>query len=375
MRVFLFSDDLAGRGDVWLNILWPMYQVYASCFDTTYLPIPPDQKKVKSHLAAKIALRKSIIEHRKQLCDSVNKNLSINEPNVLIVWAASARNVLWTRALDQVWDKFDHHVLHVCDTMQPNHCPLVLLDRFDLITCFCADLAREFETVLGARTLFWPAHLDTLNYHSESDYRPIDLCVVGRRRLELHEPLHRHFNQPGKETFYLDFVTRTQPVAPSCEQQFHSLMATYSRSSVSFCYEPGYVPRFKARSPLLSRWVHAWASGCTVLGKRPTGTGTADLMDWEDSVIDLPDDPVEAITEVEAILKDTDAMRERRHRNVLEAIRRHDTRTRIALTLDALGLEKTASFADELERLEALEDEVLRAQSGSCSSDTSAASP
>jgi hypothetical protein len=358
VKLFIFAEDLSGRGPVWLNILWPMYQVYASTFDTTYLPMP--HEKPGRHLP-RFNRWSEIRRHAPKYRDTVLRELSAVGPNVLVVWASSARHVLWTRALDKVWGEFSHRVLHVCDTMQVDHMPRDLLERFDLVTSFCGDLAEDYKAALGGRTIFWPAHLDTLTYHSVKSYRPIDLIVVGRRNQNLHAPLHQHFNQLDGEHLFLDFVTKTQPDSPGCEEQFRVLMATYAKSSAAFCYDASYVPRFRNRSPLLSRWVHAWAAGCTVFGRKPTGRGTAELMDWHEATIDLPEDSDEAIAVVHEVLKDKEAMAERRLRNVLEAMRRHDTRLRIKTTLNKLGLKTPAALAEQLSQLDALQQSIGKA--------------
>jgi hypothetical protein len=289
----------------------------------------------------------------------VEQNLRDDEPSVLVVWAAGTRNVLWTRALDDVWERFSHRVLHVCDTMQAEHIPADLLARFDLVTCFCGDLTEDYKNATGGRAIFMPAHLDTLDFHSTSSFRPIDLIVCGRRDPDLHRPLHRHFNELGKDRIYLDFRTDGQEKI-SCEDGFRLLMSTYSKSSAVFCFEPSYVGRFKGRSPLLSRWVHGWAAGCTVLGKAPTGKGTQSLLDWPEAVIDLPRDPREAIDLVEHILNDAEGLERRRYRNVYEAIARHDTRLRLRSMFRALGANEPAALTEEIGRLNAFRDSFAR---------------
>jgi len=52
-------------------------------------------------------------------------------------------------------------------------------------------------------------------------------------------------------------------------------------------------------------------------------------MDWPESTIELPDDPRDAIQLIEDILSDEASMKQRRNRNVIEALERHDTRYRL----------------------------------------------
>ena len=91
-----------------------------------------------------------------------------------------------------------------------------------------------------------------------------------------------------------------------------------------------------------------------MIGKAPTGTGTADQMDWPEAAIDLPDDPQEAIAVIEALLADTAGLERRRIRNVAEAMRRHDTRHRLHRLLVEFDLPIPETLTTGLERLEYL---------------------
>jgi hypothetical protein len=259
--------------------------------------------------------------------------------------------------MTDIWKDFDVRLLLVVDTVQPDHLRRSTLSRFDLILSHCADVAVEFTKSSGIPSMYFPPHSDVLNYHSLSDYRPIDLLLVGRRDPRRHTPIHRHFNVPGAQRLSLDFVTRTQ-TTPLPAEEFELLISTYGRSNAAFCYEPSDIPRFRRRSPFTARWLHAWMSGCTVLGKAPTGTGTFEQMDWPDATIDLPDDPEASIEAVEEILNDEARLEKRRKRNVFEALRRHDTRRRLKSLLDELGVALPDPLVTELGRLDTYTDEV-----------------
>jgi hypothetical protein len=272
---------------------------------------------------------------------------------VLLVWAASTSLLEWSRALERVWHLFTHRVLQVIDTMQPEHVPVDHFARFDLMTCFCRDLAEAFAKKFDQPIVFLPEHVDTLAFHCTANFRPLDLLLVGRRDDRYHAPVYSYFNAPERDRVFVDLVTRGQ-TPMSREQEFRLLMSAHAKAAAAFCYEPSDVPRFHGRSPLLSRWVHAWTSGCTVFGKRPRGGGTNELLDWPEATIELPADSKEAIGLVEDTLADTHGMIARRHRNVLEAVRRHDTRYRIAQILQHFDLPFPSPLVNGLEHLEEL---------------------
>lgn len=350
MKVFILGDDLSGNGPVWLNIIWPLYNVFAEYIETVYLPIPPLPPKKTIEMLRRAEEWRSFQSHRKELVRTVESALDPDEPNVLLVLASGGRNLEWSQALEPVWHRFAKRAVHINDALQVGAVSESMLDRFDVITSFCKDLADQYAAKSKTPALFWPAHVDTLAFRCTSAFRPIDLIVVGRRFEKLHRPLHLHFNKPGVDRIYLDFVSRTQVPRP-CEEEFRLLMATYSRAAAAFCYEPSYLGRFHGNSPLLARWPHAWAAGCTVFGRRPTGAGTTELMDWHESTIELPDDPATAIQKVENVLADSAGMEARRIRNVQEAIRRHDTRYRIELLLRTLGLKVPEPLSEAIDEL------------------------
>jgi hypothetical protein len=354
VKIFILSDNMSDGGPPWINVLWPMLKVFEECLDVTHIQVPQASKPHGSRILAPLKKREATRHLRQQWTAQVREKIDPAGPNILMVWGAG---IHWAHLLEPVWDLFSHRVLHILDTLQPDHVPRPLLNSFDLVSCFCSDLAESFGKQAKVATLFFPAHLDTLNFHNRGAYRPIDLLVVGRRVNQFHEPLYTHFNTPQCERVFIDFVTRSQ-TPMTREAEFRLLMSAHGKSSAAFCYEPGGVPRYRGCSPLLERWIHAWSSGCTVFGTRPRGGGTAELQDWPESTIELPDNPQESIDMVEALLSDREGMTRRRNRNVLEAVRRHDTRRRIALLLSALALPEPDKLKRGLERLSALETQL-----------------
>lgn len=331
-----------------------MLKVFKECLDVTHIQVPLASKFQGQRILAPLKSRQAARQLRQKWTAQIRKEMDHAGPNILMVWGAG---IHWVHLLEPVWDLFSHRVLHILDTLQPDDVSRPLLESFDLVSCFCSDLAESFGRQREVATLFFPAHLDTLNFHNPRAYRPIDLLVVGRRVNHFHEPLYTYFNAPQRERVFIDFVTRGQtPITR--ESEFRLLMSTHGKSSAAFCYEPSGVPRYQGRSPLLDRWIHAWSSGCTVFGIKPKGGKTAELQDWPESTVELPTNPQESIDMVEAVLSDAEGMTRRRNRNVLEAVRRHDTRRRIALLLSALKLPEPGELKEGLERLSALEAQL-----------------
>lgn len=352
MKVFILTSALDGSGPVWMNIFWPHYAAIADSVPTELLTVPDMFEDTSRTRFDRLKFWKPApFGDGSALRRQVLARLDDDGPNILIVWALLRRDIERADLLAPIWDRFSHRVLSIVDNIEPEYALDKVAGRYDLITSFCGDLARAYETAASTPAIFYPPHTDVLGFHVTGDYRPMDLFVVGRRDKALHTPLHKHFNAPGSGRLSVDHVSRMSNFSYSAEEDFRLLMAGYGRSKLAFCFEASGNVRFRSRSPLTERWPHAWAAGCTVIGSTPTGTGVAEAADWPEATIDLPAEPSAAIEMIEALLSDEAGLRTRRLRNVEEALRRHDTRHRLARLLDELSLTRPPGLVAGLERL------------------------
>ncbi len=357
MKIFVVSPDFTADSPAWINIFWPHFNAIASSVPTVHLstPEPPeDQPGIPM-----INRWKRFRANRQRLVDQVLSELDPDGPNILLVWALRGSDIERAMMLDPVWERFSHHVLAVVDNLQPKHAAAHVQGRYERITCFCGDLTKEFEAKTEIPTLYFPPHTDALTFHNTTSYRPIDLFIVGRRNAGVYFPIHHHFNAPGQDRLSLDFVSRTRNTRYTSEEEFRLLATTYGKSKTAFCFDPSRLDRFHERSPLTERWVHAWISGCTVIGTAPTGTGVAEASNWPEAMIDLPEDPDAAIEATAAILSDEAGLARRRVRNVAEALRRHDTRHRLGQLLDDLDLPRPKALTAGIDQLHSQADALL----------------
>lgn len=359
MKLFILSDDFNGDGPVWMNIFWPHYTAYAASVPTVLMHTPY-QMAAKGRLGFFLQNRRERQAHGQRLCDLVKREKDQNGPNILIVWALNIRDIVRSRLLEPVWDQFDHSVLWVLDTVNVEHAQQNDLMRFDLIASICGDIGKDFETRTGKTVLYMPPHTDVLQFGTADSYRPLDLMVIGRRERDLYKPIHLHFNRPDVKRLSADLRTRTNNFSANAQDECRILMSAYARAKIAFCFEPSHAhPRFRGYSPMTERWPHAWASGCTVVGTRPTGRGAAEQMNWPEATLELPETPDEAIRYLETLLEDDKGFTRRRFRNVAEAARRHDTRHRFKHLLEALDLPRPENLDQGLRDLERMADDMF----------------
>ena len=82
------------------------------------------------------------------------------------------------------------------------------------------------------------------------------------------------------------------------------------------------------------------------------------VLDWPEAYVELATEPEEAIRIVEDALADAAALEHRRRRNVVEALRRFDTRLRLRTILEALKRPTPEALAAEIEGLEKLSAQI-----------------
>jgi hypothetical protein len=347
MKYFHLSIDTSKPAPAWGVLAWSRRNALRSIVDLVALTHPREQR---DDLRAGLRGWRARREASAAICRTVRELIDPDGPNVLEVSGIGHADILWTTLLDPVWHLFSHHLLSVGDTVEPENFRPSLLQRFDRISCFCGVLADQYHAHCGVTTTLSKGEISALDFHSLRTSRPVDMIVVGRRQWDFHTPVHEHYNSPDSNRLFLDFVTRPQK-ALLPETEWRLLMSTYAKSKIAFCFEPSDIPRFKSRSALTHRWLQAWTAGCTVIGRRPTGPGVAELIDWPESTIEVPANPAEWIPFLEEILDDKEGLERRRQRNVVEALRRFDTRIRFAKLLADLGLSPTEAHRRELARL------------------------
>ena len=353
MKIHFLSRSLHDNGRVFRNNSAAHLQACASVAEVSELGIPSDIADEVDTLGGKMQSLRKIREARPELIARIKEETSSPGPHILLHTVMSPWDLRVANRLAPVWDRFDHRIVNVIESLGPEVRGTEIMSRYDLLTCFCEDLRMELERAFGLSSLHWPAHTDVLGYASVGSDRPIDLLQVGRRDLAQYERIDTYCRSATDRPFLLDFSTRPNASHPSSAAvEFERLMNTYARAQVAFCETPATIPRFKGRGPLTARWVHGWTAGCTVIATRPMGSGVDALTDWPESMLEFPENPDDEIPFILDVLSDEEGLHRRRHRNVAEALRRHDTRHRLAALFDRLNLPRPERLKSTLESIE-----------------------
>lgn len=201
-----------------------------------------------------------------------------------------------------------------------------------------------------------PFGVDALQQGSASPERPIDILSYGRIPEKYHRALAERFHRVDSRRLYLRLVPRPMrryPQAPyeqrndrfDPELLFHLLR----RAAISLCFDTTYPGmRQFPFSFVTLRWFDAIATGCAIVGKRPSTSEADRLLNWQDATIEVPEDPLKAADFIDELLDDKPRLAALRLRNHHHALARHDWRLRLLDIFKSLGIETPAPLAAEL---------------------------
>ncbi|MHB8885753.1 MAG: glycosyltransferase [Methylovirgula sp.] len=197
---------------------------------------------------------------------------------------------------------------------------------------------------------------DCLRWSCASHNRSIDLIGFGRQPPSYHRAFQAEFHREKSKLLYLHSPIGTA-WGPDVWIERPMLLKLLQRSKISLAFHLGIEAQHdRPRNPgfVTSRWFESLASGCIVAGKRPPGIMAQEMFDWDNSTIELPDDPIAAVEIISNIVGDCNFQEKARERNVAEMRRRHDWRYRIREIYRQFELDLPSLLVSELAELNAV---------------------
>lgn len=357
MKMTVAFSTLDGPGPVWRNGFWPIVNLIDTYFEMDFFSFPPEPATSLKFLrggSSRIMTKLGWAQLKRQ-----NIRSQISDINILFVTALNGSHVKFGFSLNSKRSNYTHSALYISENVEAEHAPLEAWQSYDIIFCFCSELAESLQKKTGVRTIYWPPNSDVLNLYSLRAHRPIDLLFMGRSNTNLLFSVQERIISAKADLTCVDFVTRVNDDrTQTAQKEFRLLVDMHSRSSAVACFEASYLPRYRGRSPLLSRWVYAWMAGCMVFGSRPRNKQAQKEMDWPGAMTDLPDDAENAIQLIEDCLANHSMVEEQRVRNVVETLMRHDTRHRLLQLCVELNLQPPVRLLEDIERVRILADRL-----------------
>lgn len=271
-------------------------------------------------------------------------------PNVLLVIGVRSCFLLSIFAMGSLLDQFDLRVGYLLDGFHPSQLNRPALPKLDHLFVITPSLAQEVQQLHSINASFLPLATNTFPLNGYQPQRSIDILGYGRTNEQVHAQLQQ-FNKPESRRLYMHSTFAGGEVH-NMREHLALLNRLLQRSKISLCFEASNLARFRGRSPLLYRWFEGWAAGCVIVGRKPQDKGIAALMGWQDSTLDVPDDPDEIIPFFEALLQDEPRLQEISRRNYVECRLRHDWRYRFRDLFNTLNLPLPAPLVEQIEQLQ-----------------------
>jgi hypothetical protein len=339
MNLFVLSELYPGNKHVGWSVLYPLEEVLSSTFDATFIyPLP--NNKIQFLKRYRHRIFKSWYE--------INNLPTLDKgPNILLVIGLGPRFLLSIHALKTLLKKFDLRIGYILDGFYSSHLDRDVIPYLDHLFVICADIADIINSNTKLTTTFLPLATDVLKLGSNSISRSIDIIGYGRTEPKIHKCLQRSFNEKQNNRIYLH-STFSQPEVFDIPEHTKLLFKILSRSKISLCFEASNVERFQGHSPILMRWFESWSSGCNVVGTKPFGKGVANLLNWQNSTIEVPDDSADWLPFFEELLSDNNTLIANSQRNYRECLNRHDWRYRIKDMFKILELPIKENLKNEI---------------------------
>lgn len=220
------------------------------------------------------------------------------------------------------------------------------MDQVFLPMTGCVDqYQRAFEIPVN----FLPYACDAMQFASNRCDRPIDVNGYGRQLAEHSRLLAKTYNHPRSPRMYYS----TDHMCISEVYEFYSHRAWFwkllQRSRLALCYDPVVTNPERFPFPFVpQRWFECLTAGCMVVGRRPACVEADQLLDWEDSTLEVPDRLEDLVPFIDDLLQDRDRLHAAHHRNYAQVLSAHDWRYRIAQLLDRLGVPRPSSLERSL---------------------------
>ncbi len=342
MNLFVLSELYPGNQHVGWSVLSTFEEVLSSAFDTVFIYPLPNQ-----NILFFKRYRHRIFKSWYKIQDLPTLGKG---PNILLVVGLGPDFLLSIFTLYPLWKKFDLKIAYLLDGFDYHHLDREVIPHLDYLFLICAEMADDIKKNLTITTAFLPLATDVLNLGSNSTHRCIDIISYGRTDPAVHRCLQFHFNRQQSHRIYFH-STFSHPEVFDIKEHTKLLFKILARSQISLCFEASKVSRFQGYSPILMRWFESWSCGCTVVGKKPFSKGVADLLDWENSTIEIPDNPEDWIPFFEDLLLDKYTLITNTKRNYRECLLRHDWRYRLKNMLQTLELPITEKLRNEMTKL------------------------
>lgn len=283
------------------------------------------------------------------------QGLSKQDRNILFISAVNPYFMEMANCIPGWRKKFDTVVAYVIDSY-----PLYLYPKvagsFDHIFVPILENVESVRKITGTQTSLLPMGTDVLLHGSDQPNRGIDIIGYGRQPPHYQKAFFHSFNRFDSNILYLCSGLYLNFEATARENREY-LLKTLQHAKVALSFDTAYyyfrpaTGKIDGVSIVTPRYFECLAAGCAVVGKRPITPLADELFDWDDSLIELPDDPQEGAEFMKQFLADENRLERIREQNYYHSLKKHDWRYRIEELLRFLQLQSTLELKRDLDLL------------------------
>ena len=274
-------------------------------------------------------------------------------------------NVPWdlqSISLIQGWrDKCKHTACYITEMFEPDLGNWRMLQEpfrnFDHVFVSSDYCHSRLSNIINRLVTHIPFGVDALKFspYLNPPQRSIDVCSLGRRAPQVHEPLIEKAQNSNLFYYYDTIKKQALKIDNHLEHRLKLInLLQRSRYSINYFAKFDEAATIGKSQEMGSRFFEGAAAGTVMLGMPPTSEIFSQYFDWEDIVITV--DPRDQ--DILAAIAELDAQPERleriRRRNVVNSLLRHDWVYRWKTMLAAVNIEHSPMMIDREQRLQQL---------------------
>ncbi|WP_019507656.1 glycosyltransferase [Pleurocapsa sp. PCC 7319] len=253
---------------------------------------------------------------------------------IVEVWQPDLSN--W-RLLEEPFKNFDHIFLGV------NHC------------------TQQLAELVDRPCTYLPLAVDTLRFcpYPEPIQRSIDVCNIGRRSAQIHEPL---FQRSREQNFFYYYDTlRKQKLEIENHLEHRCLLASLLQRSR---YTINYFAKFNApeetggTEEIGSRFFESAAAGTVMIGMPPRGDIFPKYFDWTDAIVKVDLNQENIIDVIDQLDSQPERLAQISRNNIANSLLKHDWVYRWRDILATFNLEVTPAILEREQVLQQLAQSI-----------------
>jgi Glycosyl transferases group 1 len=273
---------------------------------------------------------------------------------------------LHTVGLIKGWrEKCRHVVCYVTELFEPDLKDWRILQEpfrsFEHVFVSSEYCSSRLGNLIGRPVTYIPYGIDALKFcpYPDPPQRSIDVCSLGRRAPQVHNPLIQQSQHSNFFYYYDTIKNQSLKIDKYCEHRMKLIsLLQRSRYSINYFAKFDEAATIGISQEIGSRFYEGAAAGTIMLGMAPRSDTFARYFDWEDVVIKVDPRDQNIIATINELDAQPDRLEKIRRDNVVNSLLRHDWVYRWQKIMATINLEPSKAVRDRELRLQQLAQDI-----------------